>query len=138
MDNTFSQTIQINLGLCWNQDGKSGEFDQELGRFLVENKFPHCGIISEPYVDSWQAEDSGEVYRDQCLAFAITVPHIHRMALAEIERRIESLRVILKQDAIGFTSTTPNGSVYSDVFYGFGGKPEGAYAFDSAKFHYVK
>jgi hypothetical protein len=60
------------------------------------------------------------------------------MALAEIERRIESIRVILKQDAIGFTSTTPNGSVYNDVFYGFGDKPEGAYAFDPAKFHYVK
>jgi hypothetical protein len=138
MDNAKYQTIQINLGLCWNQNGKSGEFDQELGRFLVENKFPHCGIVSESYVDSWQAEDSGEVYQDQCIAFAITIPRVHRMALAEIEQRIESIRVILKQDAIGFTTTTPNGNVYSDVFYGLGNKPDGAYAFDSAKFHYVK
>jgi len=137
MKNANNQTVQINLGLCWNQDGKSGEFDQELGRFLVENEFPHCGITSEPYVDSWQA-DNGTVYRDNCLAFKVTVPHIHRMALAEIERRLESIRVILKQDAIGFTSTTPNGNVYSDVFYGFGDKPEGAYAFDPAKFHFVK
>jgi len=137
MDNANGQTIQINLGLCWNQDGKSGEFDQELGRFLVESQFPYCGIVSEPYVDSWQSDD-GTVYQDQCLAFKITVPHIHRMALAEIERRIESIRVILKQDAVGFASTTPNGSVYSDVFYGLGDKPEGAYTFDPAKFHYVK
>ena len=137
MDNAKDQTIQINLGLCWSQDGKSGEFGQELGRFLVENKFPYCGIVSEPYVDSWQADD-GTVYRDNCLAFAITIPRIHHMALSEIEQRIESIRVILKQDAVSFTSTTPNGSVYSDVFYGFGDKPEGAYAFDPAKFHFVK
>jgi len=136
MDNAKYQTIQINLGLCWNQNGKSGEFDQELGRFLVENKFPHCGIVSEPYVDSWQSDD-GTVYQDNCLAFKITIPRVHRMALAEIEQRIESIRVILKQDAVGFT-TAYAGNVYSDVFYGFGDKPEGAYAFDPAKFHYVK
>ena len=137
MKNARDQTVQINLGLCWNQDGKSGEFDQELGRFLVENKFPYCGIVSEPYVDGWQADD-GTVYQDNCLAFKITIPRVHRMALSEIEQRIESIRVILKQDAVGFTSTTPNGSVYSDVFYGLGNRPEGAYAFDPAKFHYVK
>jgi len=137
MKNANNQTVRINLGLCWNQGGKSGEFDQELGRFLVENKFPHCGIVSEPYVDSWQADD-GTVYQDNCLAFKITIPRVHRMGLAEIERRIESIRVILKQDAVGFTSTTPNGSVYSDVFYGFGDKPDGAYAFDPARFHFVK
>ena len=84
------QTIQANLGLCWKQGGKSGEFDQELGRFLVENRFPHCGIISEPYIDSWQADD-GTVYRDQCLGFKITVSRIHWMPLAEIERRIDQI-----------------------------------------------
>ena len=137
MNNASNQTVQINLGLCWNQNGKSGEFDQELGRFLVENKFPHCGIISEPYVDSWQSEDSGEMYRDNCLAFSITVPHIHRMTLGSIELRVALLRIVLRQDSVAFT-TTYAGNTYSDVFCGFGDKPEGAYAFDPAKFHYVK
>jgi len=137
MRNASKQSIQINLGLCWNQNGKSGEFDSDLGKFLVEVKFPHCEIVSEPYVDSWQSEDSGEVYQDQCLAFSIAVPPAHRMTLASIELRVSLLKIILKQDAVAFT-TTYNGCTYSDMFYGFGEKPEGAYTFDPAKFHYVK
>ena len=133
------QTIQVNVGLNWSQDGKSGEFDRELGRFLVETKFPYTGITSEPYVSEW-TDDSGKTYADNCLAFKISVPKIHAMSIGEIEKRIENLRIILKQDAIAFSTKITTGGVdyeHSDVYYGER-EVEDKLIFNPEFFHYVK
>ena len=138
MDNNY-QTIQVNVGLNWTNGNESGKFDRELGRFLVETKFPHTGIISEPYVSTW-TDSNGTTYEDSCLAFKITVPQLHAMPIGEIERRLETVRVILKQEAIAFTTrleTAEEGYEYSDVYYG-PERPEDALTFDSNFFHYVK
>ena len=135
------QTIHINLGLNWTDGDKSGEFDQELGRFIVETKFPYCGIVSEPYKSTWE-DSSGKVYEDKCLAFRIKVSRVHAMPIGEIERRLESVRVILKQDAIAFTTRFCSRDLqstceYSDVYYG-DTEPEDRLLFDKKYFHYVK
>ena len=138
MNNNY-QTIQVNVGLNWTDGTDSGKFDQELGRFLVETKFPHTGIISEPYVSTW-TDSSGATYEDSCIAFKITVPRLHAMPIGEIERRIETIRVILKQDAIAFTTrigTAGSGCEHSDVYYG-PNRPDDALTFDPSYFHYVK
>lgn len=133
------QIIQLNIGLNWTDGDKSGEFDRELGRFLVETKFPHTGIISEPYASIW-TDKSGKTYRDNCLGFKISIPRLHAMPIGEIERRIETVRVILKQECIAFTTslkTTGREYDYSDVYYGTE-RPDDALTFDPNFFHFVK
>jgi hypothetical protein len=130
-----NQVIYINLGLKWTDGDNSGEFNQELGRFLVETKFPHCGIISEPYNSTW-TDSSGTVYEETCLAFKITVPSIHAFQVARIEEKINGLRVMLKQEAIAFHTYYGNAD-YSNVYYG-PEKPENGLIFDAKYFHYVK
>ena len=133
------QTIQVNVGLNWTQGNDRGQFDRELGRFLVETKFPHTGIVSEPYVSNW-TDSNGVTYEDGCVAFKITVPRLHAMPIGEIERRLETIRVILKQDAIAFTTTIETGDSvfeYSDVYYG-DDRPEDSLTFNSEYFHYIK
>ncbi len=129
------QLIYINLGLNWTDGDKTGQFDQELGRFLVETQFPHCGIVSEPYTSTW-TDSNFTVYEDQCLAFKITVPRIHAFQIARIEEKLNSLRVMLKQDAIAFHTYYGNAD-YSDVYYG-PDKPEDGLIFDAKYFRYVK
>ncbi len=132
-----NQTTQINLGLCWKQDGKSGELDRELGRHLVEQQFPSCGIVSEPYVSKWAADDGTE-YTDNCLAFLVTITNpANMLPVGAIETRLDSLLESCRQDAIAFETTSPLGSVYSDVYYG-PVKPDDGYIFDPKEFHYVK
>ena len=130
-----SQIIYINLGLNWTDGNKAGEFDQDLGRFLVETQFPYCGIVSESYVSNW-TDSNGVVYEDKCLAFKITVPRIHAFQVARIEEKLNSIRVVLKQDAIAFHTYYGNAD-YSDVYYG-PDKPEDGLLFDAKYFRYVK
>lgn len=131
-----NQVIQINLGLCWNQGGESGEVNQELGCHLTERQFRGCGIVSEPYVSRWIADDGGE-YSDNCLAFLVTITDPAKMLpIGAIELRLDSLLKSCHQDAIAFT-TDYSGKVYSDVYYG-PVKPEGGYVFDPKEFHYIK
>ncbi len=131
-----SQTIQINLGLCWSQNGESGELDRELGRHLVEQQFRGGGIVSEPYVSKWTADDGSE-YADNCLAFLVTITDPAKMLpVGAIETRLGSLLKSCRQDAIAF-ETDYSGKVHSDVYYG-PVKPSDGYTFDPKEFHYIK
>ena len=95
------QEVQINIGLNYTDDnGKVGEFDRELGRFLVETKFAHCGIVSEPYQSTWQCLKTSVTYTDKCLAFKITTND--PLSVKAIREKVRSLSVLLKQDATAF------------------------------------
>ena len=130
------QEIQLNIGLNYTDDnGKVGEFDRELGRFLVETKFAHCGIVSEPYTSTWQCSKTGKTYSDNCLGFKISVGKTHALTIPAIRGRVRSLAILLKQDAAAFT--VRNGDItYSELYYvdsDAADKDE----FDPKYFHYV-
>ena len=130
------QEIQINVGLNYTSDnGKVGEFDRELGRFLVETKFAHCGIVSEPYKSTWQCSKTGKTYSDNCLGFKISVSVSHAFTIAAIRERVRSLSILLKQDAVAFTVRS-GGVAHSELYYvdsDTADKDE----FDPKYFHYV-
>ncbi len=129
-----NQTIFINLGLSNNRDGKLSTIDRELARWIVETKFPYCGIVSEPYQSSWTGSD-GVTYDEECLAFKITVPKIHAWTVEGTLQKINSIRVLCKQDAVAFHTISPQGRHYREVHYG----PElpDSLGFDENHFHYV-
>lgn len=130
-----NQTIYINVGLSSTQDGKLSTMDQELVRWIVETKFPYCGIVSEPYKSSWVDSD-GVAYDEDCLAFKVTVPRIHAWTVEATQERINSIRVLCKQEAVAFHTVSPQGRHYSEVHYG-PEQPQDALIFDGKYFHYV-
>ena len=130
-----NQTIFVNVGLSSTQDGKLSTMDQELVRWIVETKFPYCGIVSEPYKSSWTDSD-GVTYEEDCLAFKVTVPEIHAWSVVATQERINSIRVLCKQDAVAFHNISPQGRHYREVHYG-PEQPKDALVFDADYFHYV-
>ena len=130
-----NQTIYINVGLSSTQNGSLTTMDQELVRWIVETKFPHCGIVSEPYKSNWVDSD-GVAYEEDCLAFKVTIPHIHAWTVRATQERINSIRVLCKQDAVAFHTISSQGRHYSEVHYG-PEQPQGALIFDEKYFHYV-
>ena len=133
------QEIQINVGLNYtNKDGSKGEFDRELGRFLVENKFQHCGAVSEPYQSNWKCNKTGEVYTDNCLAYKISVSKTHAFTIPAIRERVRSLCILLKQDAIAFAVNTggENGANHHEMYY-LDCDADDKLEFDPRYFHYV-
>jgi len=129
------QEVQLNIGLNYTDDnGKVGEFDQELGRFLVETKFAHCGIVSEPYTSTWECSKTGVTYEDKCLAFKITTRDA--MSVKAIRERVRSVSVLLKQDATAFFIDYPYFS-YGEVCYTDKDTSD-KLDFDPKYFHYVK
>ena len=130
------QEIQLNIGLNYTDDnGKVGEFDRELGRFLVETKFAHCGIVSEPYTSTWQCSKTGVTYSDNCLGFKISVGEMHAFTVSAIREKVRSLSILLKQDAAAFT--VRNGDdTYSELYY-VDSDTADRDEFDPRYFHYV-
>jgi hypothetical protein len=130
------QEIQLNLGLNYTDDnGKVGEFDQELGRFLVETKFPHCGIVSEPYTSTWQCSKTGKTYSDNCLGFKISVSASHAFTISAIREMVRSLSILLKQDAAAFTVRNGD-ATHVELYYVDSDTPDKD-EFDPKYFHYV-
>ena len=129
------QEIQINVGLNYTDDsGKVSEIDGELGRLIVENKFSHCGIISEPYVSSWECKKTGITYDDKCLAFRIVATRLHSFGPDAIKRRVQSIGEALRQDAVAYAVRT------GDATYGalhYIGETDQKDEFDARYFHHV-
>ena len=129
------QEIQLNLGLNYTDDnGKVGEFDQELGRFLVEAKFAHCGIVSEPYKSTWKCPKTGITYSDNCLGFKI-VTKTYPFTRVAIRERVRSLAILLKQDAVAFAVRYEDIN-HSELYYVDSDTPDKE-EFDPKYFHYV-
>ena len=129
------QTIFINVGLSNTRNGKLSTMDRELCRWIVETKFSHCGIVSEPYQSSW-TDSEGVTYSEECLAFKVTVPKIHAWTVEATQEKINSIRVLCKQDAVAFHTVSPQGRHYREVHYG-PEHPQDALVFDENYFHYV-
>ena len=133
------QEIQLNVGLNYTDDnGKKGEFDRELGRFLVENKFQHCGAVSEPYKSSWKCNKTGKVYSDSCLGYKISASRTHAFTIPAIRERVRALCILLKQAAIAFAVSNggENGSNHHEVLYADDNATD-KLEFDPRYFHYV-
>ena len=130
-----NQTIFINVGLSNTRNGKLSTMDRELVRWIVETKFSHCGIVSEPYKSSW-TDSEGVTYNEDCLAFKITVPKIHAFTVGRVQEKIDAIRVHCKQDAVAFHTVSPQGRHYREVHYG-PEQPREALIFDEKYFHYV-
>ena len=129
------QEIQINIGLNYtDENGKVGEFDRELGRFLVETKFAHCGIVSEPYTSTWQCSRTGKTYSDNCLGFKI-VTKTYPFTRVAIREKVHSLAILLKQDAVAFTVRCGDIN-HSELYYVDSDTPDKD-EFDPKYFHYV-
>ena len=109
--------------------------DRELCRWIVETKFRHCGIVSEPYNSSW-TDSEGVTYGEECLAFKITVPKIHAWTVEATQEKINAIRVLCKQDAVAFHTVSPQGRHYREVHYG-PEQPQDALIFSEDYFHYV-
>ena len=129
------QTIFINVGLSNTLNGKLSTMDRELCRWIVETKFQHCGIVSEPYQSSWTDSD-GVTYNEECIAFKVTVPRIHAWTVESTQEKINAIRVLCKQDAVAFHTVSPQGRHYREVHYG-PEQPQDALIFDADFFHYV-
>jgi hypothetical protein len=130
------QEIQLNVGLNYtDENGKTGEFDRELGRFLTEVKFKHCGIISEPYQSRWNCEKTGVTYLDNCLAFKVSVSKPHAMTVQVIRTIAYELAILLKQDAIAYCVETGD-STHSEMVYADENASD-KLEFDPRYFHYV-
>ena len=130
------QEIQINIGLNYTDDnGKAGEFDRELGRFLVETKFNHCGMVSEPYESTWECTKTGVTYLDSCLAYKISVSRLHAFSIPAIRARIDELCKLLRQNAVAFCVRTRDSS-HSELHYADTNASD-KLAFDPKYFHYV-
>ena len=130
------QEVQLNVGLNYtDENGKAGEFDRELGRFLVETKFQHCGIVSEPYQSTWNCDKTGVTYLDNCLAFKVSVSKQHAMTVQVIRAMVRELAILLKQDAIAFAAevgdSTCGEMVYADD------NASGKLEFDPRYFHHI-
>ena len=128
-------TIFVNVRLTNTSNGKLATMDRELARWIVETKFQHCGIVSEPYRSSW-TDSNGATYEEECLAFKITVPKVHAWTVEATQERINSIRVLCKQEAVAFHTISPQGRHYSEVHYG-PEQPQDALIFDPKHFHYV-
>ena len=130
------QEVQLNIGLNYTDDnGKVGEFDQELGRFLAEIKFNYCGIVSEPYTSTWQCSKTGKTYSDNCLGFKISVSKLHAFTIASIREKVHSLAILLKQDAVAFAVRCGDIN-HSELYYVDSDTPDKD-EFDPKYFHYV-
>ena len=131
------QEIQLNIGLNYTDDnGKSGEFDRELGRFLIENQFQHCGMVSEPYQSTWNCEKTGVTYLDSCLAYKISVRRVHAFTVSAVREKVRELCKLLRQDAVAFAVRTGD-ATHSELHYAkenASDRPE----FDPRYFHYVE
>ncbi len=130
-----NQTIFINVGLSNTRSGKLSTMDRELCRFLVETKFQHCGIVSEPYQSSW-TDSEGVTYEEECLAFKVTVPSLHAFTVGRVQEKVNAIRVLCKQDAVAFHTVSPSGWNYQEVHYG-PEQPQDALIFNEDHFHYV-
>ena len=129
------QEIQLNVGLNYTDDnGKVGEFDRELGRFLVETKFAHCGIVSEPYTSTWQCSKTGKTYSDNCLGFKI-VTKTYPFTRVAIREKVHSLAILLKQDAVAFAVRC--GDINHSELYYVDSDTVDKDEFDPKYFHYV-
>ena len=133
--NIKKQVLFVNLGLSSTNSGNLVEMDQELARWIVETKFQHCGIVSEPYTSSW-TDKEGREYTENCLAFRILVPSLHSLTVEQTQEKINSIRVLCKQEAVAFHTISPQGRHYTEVHYG-PEQPIDALVFDSNHFHYV-
>lgn len=129
-----SQIINLNIGLNWTDGSDSGEFSPEHALFLLGVKFNFCLIETEPYVSSW--DDGRRTYVDNCIAVRITVPESRDYSLGEIVGKVNSIRVILKQDAIAFDVWHSNDTRDSSVHYG-DNPPNDALQFNPQCFRYV-
>ena len=130
------QEIQINIGLNYTDDnGKAGEFDRELGRFLVETKFNYCGMVSEPYQSTWNCEKTGVTYSDNCLAYKISVSKLHAFTISAIREKVYALCILLKQDAIAFAVRTGD-ATHAEMHYAKENASD-RLEFDPKYFHYV-
>ena len=130
-----NQVIFINVGLSNTQDGKLSTMDQELVRWIVETKFPHCGVVYGSDTTNW-TDSEGVSYDEECLAFRILVPKIHAWTVEATQERINSIRVLCKQDAVAFHTISPQGRHYREVHYG-PEQPRDALVFNEDYFHYV-
>jgi len=101
---------------------------------LVGWKFNFCKIEHVDYVSSW--DDGGRTYVDNCIAVKITVPEDRDYSLEDILEKVNSLRVILKQDAIAYDIWQSNGGRDSDVYYGTN-PPSDKLEFDPSYFRYL-
>ena len=130
------QEIQLNVGLNYtDENGKAGEFDRELGRFLIETKFNFCGIVSEPYESTWNCEKTGVTYLDNCLAFKVSVSKPHAMTVQVIRAISRVLSLLLKQDAIAYCVKTGD-STHSEMVYANDNASD-KLEFDPRYFHYI-
>ena len=130
-----NQTIFINVGLSNTRSGKVSTMDRELCRWIVETKFQHCGIVSEPYNSSW-TDSEGVTYDEECIAFKITASNVHAFAVGRVQEKVNAIRVLCKQDAVAFHTVSPQGRHYREVHYG-PEQPREALIFDEKYFHYV-
>ena len=130
------QEIQVNIGLNYTDElGEAGEFDRELGRFLVELKFNHCGMVSEPYQSTWNCEKTGVTYSDNCLAYKISVSKLHAFTISAIRSKIDELCKLLRQDAVAFCVRTGD-ATHSELHYANKNASE-KLEFNPRYFHYV-
>lgn len=129
-----NQIINLNIGLNWTSGDASGKFAPEHALWLLGMKFNFTLIEHECYVSSW--DDGSRTYIDNCVAVKITVPEGRDHTLSGIVEKIDSIRVILKQDAIAYDVWHSNGSRDSSVYYGENA-PKDALEFDPQFFHYL-
>ena len=133
------QEIQLNIGLNHTDgNGRAGEFDRELGRFLIENQFNYCGMVSEPYQSEWACNKTGVTYSDSCLAYKISVSRIHAFTIHAIREKVRELCKLLRQDAIAYAVNvgSENGSSHQEVFY-VDPNVSDKLEFDPRYFHFV-
>jgi hypothetical protein len=129
-----NQVINLNIGLNWTDGNDEGQFPYNDALALVGWKFNFCKIEHVDYVSSW--DDGKRTYVDNCIAVRITVPEDRDYLLEEITEKVNSLRVILKQDAISYDIWGANGGRDSEVYYG-PKPPSDKLEFDPSCFRYL-
>lgn len=129
-----NQIINLNIGLNWTNGDESGQFDSEHAIFLLGVKFNFTLVEHEEYVSSWN--DGDRTYVDNCVSVKITVPEGRDYSIGDIVEKINSLRIILKQDAIAYDVWQSNGGRDSDVYYG-PNPPSDKLEFDPSYFRYL-
>ena len=128
-----NQIINLNIGLNWISENDEGQFSCEHALFLIGFKFNYCKVEHGEYLSSW--DDGNRTYVDNCVSVRITVPEDRDYLLGDILEKVNSLRIILKQDAIAYDIWQSNGGRDSDVYYG-PNPPNGKLQFDPSYFHY--
>ncbi len=100
-----TQTIEIALGRTTQQHG-GWTFPRDVSDFVIDCKFGRTHNVSaRDYISEWKGTD-GEVYRDECTFYTLTLKGCTTttkpQSLLKIKELVEATRILLSQDAVAY------------------------------------